>query len=157
MKFSTTEVKEKLLAACRHYANKRIAVAREAMQNAQQSANEEDKSSAGDKYETGRAMMQIERDQAAVMLEEAQKLLSMLDRIKRIKADAVHDSIMVGSLVRSKHVNFFIGISAGTITVGDTTFITIAPTSPIAQQLLGKVAGEQFKFKGQVQTIEWVG
>lgn len=154
MKFSTTEVKEKLLAACRHYANNRIAVAQEAMQNAQRSANEEDKNSAGDKYETGRAMMQIERDQAAVMLEEAQKLLSMLDRIK---ADAVHDSIMVGSLVRSKHVNFFIGISAGSITVEDTTFITIAPTSPIAQQLLGKVAGEQFKFKGQVQTIEWVG
>lgn len=154
MKFSTTEVKEKLLAACRHYANNHIAVAREAMQNAQQSANEEDKSSAGDKYETGRAMMQIERDQAAVMLEEAQKLLPMLERIN---AEVVHDSVMMGSLVGSKQVNFFIGISGGTVTMGDTTFITIAPTSPIAQQLLGKVAGDQFNFKGQLQTIEWVG
>lgn len=154
MKFFTTEAKEKLLAACRLYANERIAVAREAMQNAQQSANEEDKSSAGDKYETGRAMMQIERDQAAVMLEEAQKLLPILERIK---AGAVHAVVMIGSIVGSKHVNFFIGISAGSITVNDTTFITIAPTSPIAQQLLGKVAGEQFNFKGLVHTIEWVG
>jgi transcription elongation GreA/GreB family factor len=154
LKFSITEVKEKLLAACRHYANDRIAVAREAMQNAQQSANEEGKNSAGDKYETGRAMMQIERDQAAVMLEEAQKLLPMLERIK---ADAVHDSVIMGSVVGSKQGNFFIGISAGTITVENTTFITIAPTSPIAQQLLGKVVGDQFNFKGQLQTIEWVG
>jgi len=154
LKFSTTEVKEKLLAACKHYASNRITVAREAMQNAQQSANEEGKNSAGDKYETGRAMMQIERDQAAVMLDEAQKLLPVLDRIK---ADAVHVSVMMGSLVGSKQVNFFMGISAGTITVGDSTFITIAPTSPIAQQLLGKVAGDQFNFKGQLQTIEWVG
>jgi transcription elongation GreA/GreB family factor len=59
--------------------------------------------------------------------------------------------------VGSRQVNFFIGISAGTITVEDTIFITIAPTSPIAQQLLGKVAGGQFNFKGQTQTIEWVG
>lgn len=154
MKFQTTEVKEKLLVACKHYANNRIAVAREAMQNAQQSANEEDKSSAGDKYETGRAMMQIERDQAAVMLEEAQKLLPMLERIN---AEVVHDSVMMGSVVGSMQVNFFIGISAGSIAVEDTTFITIAPTSPIALQLLGKVAGDQFNFKGQLQTIEWVG
>lgn len=154
MKFSSTEVKAKLLAACRRYANERIAVAREAMQNAQQSANEEDKSSAGDKYETGRAMMQFERDQAAVMLEEAQKLLLLLERIN---SDAVHDEVMIGSLVGSKQVNFFIGISAGTITIDDRDFITIAPTTPIAKQLMGKVVGDQFNFKGQLQTIEWVG
>lgn len=154
MNFSITEVKAKLLAACRHYANKRIAVAREAMQNAQQSANEEDKSSAGDKYETGRAMMQIERDQAGVMLEEAQKLLPILERIN---SDAVHDTVMMGSLVGSEQVNFFIGISAGNITIDDRDFITISPTTPIAQQLLGKAVGDQFNFKGQLQTIEWVG
>ena len=44
------------------------------MANAQESANAEEKSSAGDKYETGRAMMQIERDKAAQQLNESMKL-----------------------------------------------------------------------------------
>ena len=51
------------------------------MVNAQQAANEEGKSSAGDKYETGRAMMQIERDKAAQQLDEALKLKNIIDHI----------------------------------------------------------------------------
>lgn len=154
MKYSTTEVKEKLLAACRHYANDRIAVAREAMQNAQQSANEEGKSSAGDKYETGRAMMQIERDQAAAMLEESLKLLPILERIK---SDATSHCVITGSIVLSKDVNFFIGISAGVLIVDDLNFIAVAPASLIAQQLLEKTVGDTFLFNGSSHTITWIG
>ena len=51
------------------------------MVNAQEAANEEGKSSVGDKYETGRAMMQIERDKAAQQLDEALKLKNIIDQI----------------------------------------------------------------------------
>ena len=67
-------LKEKLLTLCTQYVEEKINICTEAMRNAQDAANEEDKSSAGDKYETGRAMMQIERDNAAVQLDEALKL-----------------------------------------------------------------------------------
>ena len=39
----------------------RMTTAKEAMQQAQESANSEEKSSAGDKYETGRAMGHLQR------------------------------------------------------------------------------------------------
>jgi transcription elongation GreA/GreB family factor len=148
------EVKEKLVAACKAYAEERIATAREAMENAQRAANAEEKSSAGDKYETGRAMMQRERDQAAMLLEESLKLLPMLERIK---LEATSAGVTTGSIVMSKDVNFFIGISAGVLTVEDSNFIAVAPASPIAQQLLGKKAGDTFLFKKKSHHILWVG
>lgn len=43
----------------------RIAMAKSAGDNAQAAANSEDKSSAGDKYETGRAMGHLEKDMYA--------------------------------------------------------------------------------------------
>lgn len=124
------------------------------MESAQRSANSEDKSSAGDKYETGRAMMQIERDQAAMMLEESLKLLSILERIK---PDVASNNVITGSIVMSKDVNFFIGISVGVLIVDDINFIAIAPASPIAQQLRGKAVGDSFLFKGSPHTITWIG
>ena len=57
--------KKQLYDLCQAVVQQRIDTARHAMTAAQESANEEGKSSAGDKYETGRAMAQIERDRHA--------------------------------------------------------------------------------------------
>ena len=55
-----TTIKQTLYNFCVTYINQRMATAQQAIHTAQASANEETKSSAGDKYETGRAMMQLE-------------------------------------------------------------------------------------------------
>ncbi|MDB5240215.1 MAG: hypothetical protein JWP57_840, partial [Spirosoma sp.] len=55
MRASHLLLKQALHARCRHYVQQRIDTARQAMEAAQESANSESKSSAGDKYETGRA------------------------------------------------------------------------------------------------------
>ena len=75
------------------------------MRNAQEAANEESKSSAGDKYETGRAMMQIERDNAAAQLDEALKLKKTLSLIS---ASENHHVISLGSIVITKTFKAFI-------------------------------------------------
>jgi hypothetical protein len=67
------DIKIKLYQYCVEFIDKRIAGAREAIQIAQDSANEETKSSAGDKYETGRAMAQLEIEKNTTQLEEALK------------------------------------------------------------------------------------
>ena len=64
-------LKHELILRCHQYADSRIATARQAMSEAQTAANEESKSSIGDKYETGRSMMQIEGEKAAHQLAEA--------------------------------------------------------------------------------------
>jgi hypothetical protein len=65
MKLSTEEKKtwkQAIKAACIALLEKRLAISQLAMDQAQESANSDDKSSAGDKYETGRAMGQRDRD-----------------------------------------------------------------------------------------------
>ena len=49
-------IKFRLHAACQTFIEQRMAAAAQAMQAAQESANSDTKSSAGDKYETGREM-----------------------------------------------------------------------------------------------------
>ena len=66
--------KEVLLTSCHEVIDQKLLLAKQTMEMAQESANEENKSSVGDKYETGRAMAQQERDKAAVQLTELQKL-----------------------------------------------------------------------------------
>lgn len=49
-------LKEQLLDHCNSYIGLKLETIRHAIANAQESANDDTKSSAGDKHETGRAM-----------------------------------------------------------------------------------------------------
>ena len=120
------------------------------MKHAQDSANAEEKSSAGDKYETGRAMAQIERDKAAHQLEEALKLKSILNQINPV---AVVNKVIQGSLVITEANRFYLAISIGKIEVDGEDFLVIAPTSPLGQELLNLKARDQFTFNKQVHVI----
>jgi len=143
-------VKFKLLDACRHYVEQRLGTATLAMNNAQQAANAEGKSSAGDKYETGRAMMQIERDTAARQVEEALKMKRVVDQID---PSVTHQRIALGSLAITTLFNVYVAIGTGKMEIEGEPFVIVGPESPLAKVLLGRVASEQFTFNNRVNTI----
>lgn len=149
MKIDPT-IKTKLLAKCFEYVEQRIETSRQAMKYAQDSANTEEKSSAGDKYETGRAMAQIERDKAAQQLDEAQKLKSILNQIN---PDVKNSKVVQGSLVITKDNLFYLAISVGKISMEGLDFLIIAPTSPIGQILLNSKQRDEFTFNKEVHVI----
>ncbi|WP_400193808.1 3-oxoacyl-ACP synthase [Hymenobacter sp. B81] len=145
--------KEKLFALCKAYAETRIRTCQAAIDAAQESANSETKSSAGDKYETGRAMAQNERDRNLVQLAEARKLLAELQRIDPARpCEAVHP----GALVSTSLGRFYIGISAGKLTVDGVDYFAVSTAAPVAAVLSGKRAGEQATFNGKTIRIEAV-
>lgn len=143
-------LKEQLFVACGQYVQQRIDHARLAMQQAQEAANSEEKSSAGDKYETGRAMAQIARDQAAQQLDEALKIQRMLERVRQEKT-SVHAG--PGSLVKTGTHRFFIAIPAGKIKAGQEEVLVISLSSPLGKSLAGLKAGDNFSFQGKKTTI----
>ncbi len=145
------DIKQKLLARCFEYVDQRIETSRQAMNDAQASANEEGKSSAGDKYETGRAMAQIERDKAAQQLEEALKLKSVLDSVN---PTLTNEAVTLGSLVVTESDRFYLAISIGKAKVDGFDFLIIAPTAPIGQALLKLKKGNQFSFNKKTQVIQ---
>lgn len=147
------DIKAQLYARCLAYADQRIETARTAMEAAQEAANSETKSSAGDKYETGRAMAQRERDMSAAQLAEAQKLKKDMEPIN---ADTQYESVQRGSLVITDQGNYFISISAGKISLNNVDYFAVSPASPVAAALIGRRAGEVVSFGNRKYSIKEV-
>ncbi len=140
----STDIKKHLYAYCLAYVEQRIATARQAMEAAQEAANAESKSSAGDKYETTRAMMQIERDRHATQLTEAQKLKHELENLSIDKQSA---TAQPGSLVVTSQNVFFIAVSVGKITFEGKDYFAISLASPIGKLLHGRKVGDKITFQ----------
>jgi len=128
------KIKSDLLAACKTYVERRVTTAKEAMEAAQQAANSEAKSSAGDKYTTTRAMMHQEREKSATQLAQA---MSLQRAMEQLQPSVGGDSVAFGSLVLTTQGNFYISIPAGKIRIGRKDYFAISPNSPIGAQLAG--------------------
>lgn len=150
---SILKAKRILYDQCVAYVKQRIDTAQRAIQVAQASANEETKSSAGDKYETGRAMMQLEVERNTVQLSESIKLKQALDQINPEKETTI---IQPGSLVTTNQGNFYLAISVGQLVVDTKTYFAVSPTSPIGIKLMEGNVGSSFTFNSKVYTIERV-
>ena len=142
--------KQSLYDRCYAYVLQRIDTATEAMRAAQESANSESKSSAGDKYETGRAMAQLERDRHAQLLADAQRMLQELQHID-LAPTAV---IRAGSLVKTTRGTFFISISAGRISLDGIDYMAVSAASPIGTALRGKRVGDTAVFNNTRYVVE---
>lgn len=123
----------------------RMAEADASIVSAKEARDGDTKSSAGDKYETGREMMQMEMDKAAIQLQSAKKLLHELEKIDLTKSNAAIDS---GSLVTTSNEIFFIAIGFGRIHLDGKEVFVISPASPLGSNLLNKKAGTSFSFQG---------
>ncbi len=113
---------------------------------AQQSANQETKSSSGDKYETGRAMAQLEIEKGSGQLAEARKLMQVLEFLS---ADQTSETVRLGSLVYTQRGNYFLAIPAGQCVIDDVTWYVLSPSSPMGAVLMGRKSGEMVVFNGK--------
>jgi transcription elongation GreA/GreB family factor len=146
-------LKKQLYDLCLQYVQKRMEAAQLAIEEAQKASNDDTKSSAGDKYETGRAMMQQETDRNRRQLDETNKLKVALNQVN---PSAVSDKVETGSLVITDNGNFYIAISAGTLTVDDEAYFAVSPASPIGLMLKGKKIGEEIVLNGKPYLIKMV-
>ncbi len=147
-------IKLQLYELCSAYVNERIKAAEQAIASARQAAAEDTKSSAGDKYETGRAMMQQETDRNSIQLHEARKLKAALNGIK-VSARTVNKA-EPGSLAITDNGNFYIAISAGSFTIGRDVYYAISSASPIGFKMMGLSGGDSFELNYKKYTIQAV-
>ena len=143
-------VKKELRDSCISILEKRIATAQQAMQQAQESANSEEKSSAGDKYETSRAMGQQNRDMNARQLEEAQRDLAF---VNSLPVDSISEFVQQGSVVKCAQIIFYISLGLGMIEINNQKVVLLSSGAPVAKLLEGKKAGEAFLFNGNATRI----
>ena len=146
--------KSTFYAACQAFLTQRIAAARVEMQAAQESSNSETKSSAGDKYETGREMANQERDRHAAQLHEAQQQLVSL---QKINPEMPSDTVRPGALVGTSLGLFYISVGAGRLrTAAGQEFMAVSAAAPVVQALAGLQAGQEAMFNGKRVQVEVV-
>jgi len=146
--------KKQLYQQLQEQVNQRISNAQKAMKAAEDSKNNETKSSAGDKFETSRAMMQGEEERNKIQLVKAVDLQRQLAQIDIAKTSKI---VVLGSIVYSNQGNYFLSIGLGKIVLNDTTYFAISLASPIGQLLFGKSEKDVVNFRGkriEIQRME---
>lgn len=145
------EIKSSLYQLCLKFIEERIETAEIALKQAREASNDDTKSSAGDKYETSREMMQQDIDRNKRLLIDAEENQHLLNSLK----DMPHsDAARNGSLVITDQGNFYLSISAGQLHIGKDVYFAISAVSPIGKLLLGKVKDDQFDFNGRKYHIK---
>ena len=143
MKSTKSEIHLKL----RSLLEKSLEEARREYILAKESRDSDTKSSAGDKFETGREMMQREMDKLSALVDNTLNSIAKLDRLTDLPASAV---ISEGSLVVTDLETYYISIGYGKL---DAVY-AISIESPLGIELKGKKVGERIEMRGQKITIK---
>lgn len=147
------QLKEQLLESCKTFVNKRLQTVQETISSNQKALTSEAKSSAGDKHETGRAMLQLEMEKASQQLAGISEMNTILSKIDIYKSTKVAH---LGSLVFTNIGNYFLSISAGKISVDKEDYFAISVSSPIGKMLLGKAEKTNFSFNNKTVEIVFI-
>ncbi|GGI24699.1 3-oxoacyl-ACP synthase [Pedobacter mendelii] len=146
-----SSLKSHLYKLCLTFIQNRIENIEYSLQQARQASNDDTKSSAGDKYETTREMMQQEMDRNSKLLYEAGQQKIALQLIENV--DAAKE-IKNGSLVLTSGGNFYISISAGELNYDGQIFFAVSQASPIGKLFIGKKVKEELNFNGKKYLVK---
>jgi hypothetical protein len=144
-------LKEKLHQLCLEIVNERNANIQGNFASIQEAMLSETKSSAGDKHETGRAMLQLEREKLGNQLLEIEKVTAIL---QKLNPTITAKQGCLGAIIYTSQANYFISVSVGEISANDSTFYAIASNTPIGKLLLGKKVGDTVSFREQSFVIK---
>ena len=140
------KIKEALFSQCESFVNKRLQTVEAVLSSNQKALQSETKSSAGDKHETGRAMLQLEMEKAGQQLSGIAQLKVVLSKIDVLKSSK---NACLGSVIITAKVSYFLSISAGQLVVADKSYFAISVSSPIGKLLLGKQEKDMISFNGK--------
>ncbi len=147
---TSLEIKTFLFAFCQSQVQQRYDKINQTLASIVESLLEESKSSSGDKHETGRAMLHIDRENAGRQLLEVEKLFEILNKIDITKQS---DYIRLGSLVHTDKFSYFISLSMGNVKFDNKEFLCVAFNSPVGSLLAGKTAGDNFILNNAIYEI----
>lgn len=153
MEISDQLFKDAVYLQCLEAIKSRIEHAEYALLQAREASQDDTKSSAGDKYETTREMMQQDIDRNNSQLYEAKRILFQLEQCKDA---AISKRVGAGSIVKTSRTLLYIAVSIGQLQVHGQSLMAISPATPLGQVLIGKERGDDFVFNGISQIIEGV-
>ena len=132
-----------------------LARARTAFEELQTSLEGESKSTAGDKHETGRAMVQMEMEQAAARLSRIEGMMRQWHALEPLRG---REQVRPGAIVSTDQGGFILGVAWGKFEgPGDATWRAISSDAPLAQAMQSLGPGDTVEFRGRMWHIISVG
>jgi len=129
----------------------RIVLLNNALNDLRESSKNETKSSAGDKYETTRAMLQLEQDKIGKQLSEANEQKALFEQID---FSTTSPQITKGSLAKTNKGYLLVSLALGKIIVNGITVIALSPQSPLGMKLIGLKVNATAEINGVQYLIE---
>lgn len=127
------------------------ALLEEERKNIIESILEEEKNSAGDKYETSRETMTQDLNSLEKQIKQSKLDLEELYRLQAIKDTP--PTVQEGALVQLGEDWFMLAVSIGQVKVSDKQVFLLSKNSPLGELLVGKKKKEAIQFRGKPQTI----
>jgi hypothetical protein len=139
-------LKQKVYNQCLDLVNNKIASHQQALKSLTESAANETKSTAGDKYETSRAMLHIEQDNIRRQMADAMAQKAVLDGFD----PQIHrETIGLGSLVKTNAGFYYLSVGLGKLVIDGQTIIALSPQSPLGNKLVGTATGDMIEMNGK--------
>lgn len=146
------EFKAKVYQTAIDLLKQKEALLAEERKNIIESFLEEEKNSAGDKYETSRETMTQDLNSIEKQIKQSKLDLEELYRLNTIKDTP--PTVQEGALVKLGAEWFLLAVSIGQIKVNDSKVFLLSKNSPLGELLIGKKKKEQINFRGKMQVVE---
>lgn len=137
--------KKEIIEYCRVLISEKLDELKSQVNELMNDAESDSKSSAGDKHETARAMMQLEQEKLNRQISEFQK---QEEALNTIRTDVESDEVRVGSLVKTDKGTILIAVPIGKVMITNESCMVVSPISPIGQALIGLKVKSKMEING---------
>ena len=122
------------------------------MASLKESLGAESKSSAGDKHETGRAMIHLEQERVQETVGRLEHMRGVL--VQRATQGKAIQRVSPGALVETTGPWVLVGVPLGKVQLPDALVLCVGVEAPLAQQWHGAQPGDQVVLGSQQLTIQ---
>ena len=144
-----TDLKKKLIEACKQTQKKVVDSAKDAMSDTQQALNEYGPNK--DRYDSFRDQIIGRRD---MFTGQYQKALAEYNVLGKIDPKTLNECAEFGAIIITDMCRFFISISAGKVEVDGEQYYAISPNVPLFKAMEGLKKKDEFEFNCQKQHIK---
>jgi transcription elongation GreA/GreB family factor len=148
---SLLQFKQSVHHSCIEIIQNKLLSLRSEIAHLKESAEQETKSSMGDKYETARTMVQLEMNHLHQQQQQLQKQLNILHSIKVARKRERAD---FGSLIKaSDNCMYYLAVGMGQIELKGQRYIVISPASKLGKLFMGTRPGSTVRFEDQLVAV----
>lgn len=146
-------LKAQLHQICEAQLQQRLDGIAQRLRDLQEALTQATKSSAGDKYETSRAMVHLEQEK---LLQQQGVLRKQQQQLQQLKDHLAQPTAQLGSLVLTNKGKYYLSIPLGKVLLEGQPYYALSLAAPLGKQLFGKQVGEAFDFNGQSFRVETI-